>query len=178
MNITVHEFGTTDYAELRNEIDFVQRSVTIMGKTYPQPRLTRWYGDVDYKYSGLEWEACKMPPIITSLRNKITESHGIEFNSVLCNLYRDGQDTVGWHSDDEKIFNQDFIIASLSFGATRLFQVREKANKNNVTDFQLKDGTLLIMGAGTQALYQHRIPRVMLNDLGERINLTFRQVGP
>lgn len=163
-----------DYAALRKAIAFEQRSVTVYGKTYPQPRLTKWYGFVPYMYSGLTWPACRMPQLLVELAIKAREMTGGRFNSVLCNLYRDGNDGVGWHSDDEALFGLDPDVGSLSYGATRDFKVRRKDNHKVIQTFQLKEGDLLYMPAGFQREWQHTIPTTK-KPVGERINLTFRR---
>lgn len=171
-NIQLHEFGTVDFAALRTGIDWQQRTVTVYGKEHPQPRRTRWYGPTAYVYSNLRWEAQAMPTLLENLRQRIEARTGERFNSVLCNLYRDGADCVGWHSDDEPIFGLDPVVASLSFGASRDFQLRSK-DKSVRKSYTLTDGSLLVMGRGVQGAWQHSIPRTK-KVTGERINLTFR----
>lgn len=161
-----------DYATLRSAVEWAQREVTVYGKVYPQPRLTRWYGEVPYKYSGLSWAPRPMPALIASIRQRVEAASGRPFNSCLCNLYRDGSDCVGYHADDEPLFGGDPIVASVSFGATRTFKLR----RNDGTDkreFLLSDGQLLIMGRGIQREWKHSIPKSK-KPTGERINLTFR----
>jgi alkylated DNA repair dioxygenase AlkB len=170
-----HSLGEPfDYAELRGTIPWVQRSVTVWGKTYPQPRLTRWYGTVPYVYSGLSWEPAPMPPLVDRIRERVELLSGAGFNSVLCNLYRDGQDCVGWHADDEPIFGGDPIVASVSFGAPRTFKLRpNKGKAKDEVSYVLSDGQLFVMGKGVQRAWKHSIPRTE-KPCGERINLTFR----
>ncbi len=160
------------YHEVRGAVDWMQRSVTVYGKVHPQPRLTRWYGDVPYVYSGLKWEAQPMPALIQRIRRRVETLAGVPFNSVLCNLYRDGSDCVGWHADDEPIFGGDPVVASVSFGAPRLFKMRRN-DKSESRDIRLKNGDLLIMGKGIQPHWKHSLPRTA-TPCGERINLTFR----
>ncbi len=157
---------------LRTAIAFEQRSVTVYGSTHPQPRLTKWYGPVQYGYSHLMWEPCGMPPEVKELHQLVERQTGGRFNSVLCNLYRDGRDTVSWHSDDETFLGPDPEIASLTFGASRRFQLRHKVTGEK-QEYQLADRDLLYMGRGVQALWQHRIPREG-KVVGARLNLTFR----
>jgi alkylated DNA repair dioxygenase AlkB len=160
------------YAELRAAIDWAQRSVTVYGKTYPQPRLTRWYGDVPYVYSGLSWEPSPMPPLLVTIRERVELLTRERFNSVLCNLYRNGSDCVGWHADDEPVFGGDPVVASVSFGAPRTFKLRRN-DKSEHREYVLEDGSLFVMGRGIQREWQHSIPRTA-GSVGERINLTFR----
>lgn len=171
---TLHEFGTTNFQELYDTIDFQLRKVVVYGRTYNQPRLTKWYGDVSYVYSGLEWEADPMPDLLQNMRTKIDTITGIDFNSVLCNLYRDGSDCVGWHSDDEPVFGGDPVVGSLSFGTTREFQLRKRNNHKILKTLELTDGGLLVMEKGTQKHWQHCVPRTN-QAVGPRINLTFRK---
>ncbi len=167
-------FTGVDYVELVQSIDFQQRSVTVFGKTHPQPRLTKWYGAVPYLYSGLEWEACPMPPLVEQIRQRVEGAASERFNSVLCNHYRNGADCVGWHSDDEPLFGGDPIVASLSFGATRTFRLRRKDAHRATHSIDLRDGTLLVMGRGVQRGWDHCVPRTK-KPVDGRINLTFRK---
>jgi len=174
MDLVVTNFGTVPFDFIRRGISFEQRSVKVFGKLHPQPRLTRWYGPVAYEYSGLSWLAEAMPEYISGLCSRVSRQVGVEFNSVLCNLYRDGRDAVGWHSDDEAIFGADPVVASLSFGASRLFKVRSNLS-GEVHSYDLYDGSLLVMPAGFQRGWQHTIPRTR-RVCGQRVNLTFRRV--
>lgn len=168
-------FDDTAYVELRAAIDWQQRSVTVYGKTYPQPRLTRWYGPIGYTYSGLAWPADPLPPVLRALAEKTSAAVGVELNSVLCNLYRDGRDCVSWHADDEE--GMGATIASLSYGATRTFKLRPAGAGRSPrhTSYDLEHGSLLVMWPGVQRDWQHCIPRTA-RPVGERINLTFRRV--
>lgn len=156
----------------RSQIDWQQRSVTVFGKVHPQPRLTRWYGPVPYLYSGLRWEADPIPSGLNEILREVEYLTGERFNSVLCNLYRDGQDGISWHSDDEALFGDDPIVASVSFGATRTFKLRSKTTKE-VLSYDLTDHSLLVMGRGVQKGWMHSVPRTS-QPTGERVNLTFR----
>ncbi len=170
---TLYQFPrAVNGADLLDTIKWEQRSVTVYGKTYPQPRLTKWYADVPYRYSNLTWEAAPLPPLVEELRVTVEEMTGHTFNSVLCNLYRSVQDTIGWHADDEPIFGGDPIVASLSFGAGRTFKLRHKQDPKNLHSFYLGDGTLLVMSRGVQKDWEHSVPRCKKE--GIRINLTFR----
>lgn len=155
-------------------IDWQQRAVTVYGKTYPQPRLTRWYGPVPYTYSNLRWEADPLPGALVKLLAAVEAATGASFDCVLCNLYRSGSDCVGWHSDDEPLFGSDPVIASLSFGATRAFKMRSKTTKE-VETYNLTHGSLLLMGRGVQSGWDHCLPRTS-KQVGERVNLTFRKI--
>jgi len=176
MNVTLTTIGeSVDFATLRDAIEWAQRNVTVFGKTHPQPRLTRWYGEVPYLYSGLSWEPAPMPPLVDTIRAKVETITGEKFNSVLCNLYRNGGDSVGWHSDDEPVFGGDPIVASVSFGATRTFKIRPNKDRSqhDAASYSLTNGSLLVMGRGIQPHYKHSVPETPAK-VGERINLTFR----
>lgn len=176
--ILVPAFDATPFPLLREAIDWEQRSVTVYGKTYPQPRLTRWYGPVPYRYSGLTWEAKPLPEAIQALLGRVRGATGHPFDCVLCNLYRDGQDTVGWHADDEPLFGPpgESVVASLSFGATRPFSLKPRPGAPGTPlSFPLAHGDLFVMPKGAQEVYLHSVPRVRA-PTGPRINLTFRKV--
>lgn len=179
-NVTLSRFAMpVDYAELRRAVDWAERWVRVYGKNHPQPRLTRWYGEVPYTYSGLTWDADPMPPLLASIRTEVEFQTGERFNSVLCNLYRGGQDCIGWHADDEPIFGGDPVVASLSFGAARVFKLRRSGPHHRdvppvVRAWRLDPGSLLVMGRGVQTEWEHSVPRTR-EPVGERINLTFRR---
>lgn len=162
-----------EYPALRGAIEWAQRTVKVFGRVHPQPRLTRWYGDAPYTYSNLTWEASPMPALVAALRDQVEALTSETFNSVLCNLYRDGSDTVSWHSDDEPVFGGDPVVASLSFGVTRGFQVKRRDGSGGRT-YLLENGSLLVMGRGVQPEWLHRVPRSKAVT-GERLNLTFRR---
>ena len=138
------------------------------------PRLTAWYGEPEatYVYSGIRNVPLPWTQDLLELRARIEAFAGAEFNSVLCNLYRGGQDSMGWHSDDER--EMASTIASLSLGAARTFQLRRKAPPADLVSMRLPSGSLLLMLGDTQRQWQHRVPKEAAS--GERINLTFRLV--
>jgi alkylated DNA repair dioxygenase AlkB len=114
-------------------------------------------------------------PTVARLRDELAVRLGVHFNSVLANLYRDGRDSVGWHSDDEPELGAAPVIASLSFGATRTFRLRSRATRENACSLDLTHGSLLVMAGDTHRLYQHALPK-RAGITSARINLTFRQV--
>lgn len=140
------------------------------------PRLQAWYGDnyQAYTYSGLTMKALPWTPELGELRKRIEQHTGFLFNSCLANLYRDGNDTVGWHSDDEPELGVNPTIASLSLGESRDFQLKHKITKEKLT-IPLKTGGLLLMSGETQHYWQHCIPRTK-RVKSPRINLTFRLI--
>jgi alkylated DNA repair dioxygenase AlkB len=164
------------FNELLNQVAWQQEHIKLFGKEHPMPRLTAWYGDKAYTYSGLQNKPQPWLPVLQELREEIEEASGQTYNSVLLNLYRTGQDSMGWHSDDETELGQNPTIASLSFGAVRKFSLKHKYKKNLKTcALELTNGSLLIMQGTTQHYWQHRISKTALT-VESRINLTFRKV--
>ncbi|CAC5403160.1 ALKBH3 [Mytilus coruscus] len=175
----------TIYNDLYHEVPWRQRSDFKNGESFLQPRLTAWYGDFPYSYSGVRHEAnAEWHSTLKMLKDRLEEVTGLKFNSMLANMYRDGHDSVAWHSDDERTLGPEPTIASLSFGDSRNFELRKKppGGSDDYTYIQhakipLTHGSLLIMEGATQADWQHRIPREY-HDRGPRINLTYRVIFP
>ncbi|MGL6343520.1 MAG: alpha-ketoglutarate-dependent dioxygenase AlkB family protein, partial [Waterburya sp.] len=116
-------------------------------------------------------------PNLLSIKKRIEQTVTVNFNSVLANLYRNGQDYVSWHSDDEKELGKNPTIASVSFGATRRFVLRHKSNQDlDTLDISLSHGSLLIMKGSTQHFWKHQVPKTS-KVKSERINLTFRVIN-
>jgi len=141
------------------------------------PRLTAWYGNpeaFDYAVAGnsapLQWTKELM-----LIKNKIEPLAGISFNSVLLNYYRDGNDSVAWHSDREEVLGKNPIIASVSFGQVRSFDIRHKADHSEKYSVRLEHGSFLLMKAGLQENWEHRIAK-SIKPMKGRVNLTFRVV--
>lgn len=164
----------TQLKPLIDSIPWEQRTIKVYGKEFPQPRLTSWMGDSAYTYSGIVHLAQALPVAVKQLKHVVEQTTGAQFNSVLANLYRDGNDSVSWHSDDEIELGAEPVIASLSFGAFRDFKVRHKATKE-ITKFTLGHGDLLVMSGRSQADYQHCVPKTT-KVVGPRLNLTFRLI--
>ncbi len=167
------------FRELLETIAWRQDSLKLYGKPIPFPRLTAWYGDAgtEYKYSGIVNTPLPWTPALHEVKHAVEEQSGASFNSVLLNRYRNGQDSVAWHSDDEKEFGENPVIASVSFGDTRVFQFRHKTRKELKLSIELTHGSLLLMRGATQHHWLHQIPKTK-QAVGERINLTFRLVRP
>jgi alkylated DNA repair dioxygenase AlkB len=146
----------------------------LFGRKMPVPRMTAWFGDADYKYSGIHHRAAPFPPIIQKLRERAESLSGAAYNSVLLNLYRNGADSVGWHADHEAGLGDCPTIASFSLGATRRFQFRHRTAKETIT-VELAEGRWLIMAGETQQFWVHQVPKTAAG-VGRRINLTFRRV--
>ncbi|NRP58246.1 MULTISPECIES: alpha-ketoglutarate-dependent dioxygenase AlkB [unclassified Marinobacterium] len=165
--------------ELTNTLEWCQESITLYGKSHSIPRLQCFVASkgVRYRYSNLTMEGSGFPNIIESIKDKIESTANHSFNAVLCNLYRDGHDSMGWHSDNEPELGEQPVIASLSLGSTRTFRFRDlKSRKENV-DFELSHGSLLIMNTGVQECWEHSVPK-RLRVKQPRINLTFRRIDP
>ena len=164
-------------AGLREEIEWSQHYVHIAGRRMACPRLSAWYGDpgASYRYSRQTYEPLALPPRLEAVRSLLQETLGIRFNSVLLNLYRDGADSMGWHSDDEPELGDDPVIASLSLGATRRFRLRHRERSAPSCGFDLEHGSLLVMDGATQRNWQHAVPRTR-RKVGTRLNLTWRRV--
>ncbi len=168
---------------LLREIDWQQKSIKLFGKTIPQPRLVAWYGDpgASYTYSGLTWEPLGWTEGLRSLKSQVEASvasmlgQTVKFNSVLLNLYRDGQDSMGWHSDDEPELGCNPAIASVSLGATRRFALQHKRHKALKQKIDLSHGSLLVMAGETQHHWRHQVAKTTKVQ-EPRVNLTFRYV--
>ncbi|WP_445636873.1 alpha-ketoglutarate-dependent dioxygenase AlkB [Nostoc sp. DSM 114161] len=165
------------FIELYETTSWNQESTIVFGKQIKLPRLTAWYGDPgkSYSYSKITMQPFSWTPVLINIKSKIEYLSKIKFNSVLLNLYRDGKDSVAWHSDDEPELGENPVIASVSFGANRRFVFRHKIQKELNYEIQLNHGSLLMMKGTTQHFWQHQIPKK--NKLTQsRINLTFRQI--
>ena len=150
----------------------------MFGKEVNLPRLTAWYGDKgkSYKYSGIEMNPNTWTPTLLIIKEKVETVAGFNFNSVLVNLYRNGQDYVSWHSDDESELGNNPTIASVSFGATRRFILRHKSNRDlGKVEVALTHGSLILMQGTTQHFWQHQVPKTA-KKISPRINLTFRVI--
>jgi alkylated DNA repair dioxygenase AlkB len=170
-SIEIHE-------KLTNEIEWEQPEVKIFGKSYSTPRLVAWYGDegIEYKYSGLTHKAKPWTDELKKVQDLLQNmSADFTFNSVLLNFYRDGNDKMGWHADNEKELGKYPIIASLNLGATRRMDFKNKALSSEKISIYLNSGDLLIMLGDTQEIYLHQIPKEK-KVKSSRINLTFRNI--
>lgn len=168
---------------LLDEISWEQHRFLMFGREVAAPRLSCWIGDPGaiYMYSRTRFEPRAWAPSLLSLRARLERFCGARFNSVLANLYRDGADSMGWHSDDEPELGAQPVIASLSLGAARRFRLRRRLPRGmrltpaDTLDFPLAHGSLLCMAGATQSLYQHDLPKSAAVDT-PRINLTFRYI--
>ena len=171
--------ATTLFDELQHSIDWEQEEILIFGARRRVPRLVAWHGDPSarYTYSGTPHEPRPWTPQLERVRARVRDWTGEDFNAVLLNLYRDGRDGMGWHSDDEPELGPTPVIASVSLGATRRFCLRHKGRKTLKRDLDLGHGSLLLMAGTTQRYWLHAVPKTS-RTVGPRINLTFRQVLP
>nr|WP_315162446.1 alpha-ketoglutarate-dependent dioxygenase AlkB [uncultured Flavobacterium sp.] len=163
------------FSDLKNTIPWQQDEIRVFGKVHQQPRLTALYGNKDktYSYSNIKMSPNPWIPILEKIKLEIEKVCPTEFTTVLLNYYRDGKDSNGWHADDEKELGINPIIASMSFGAPRSFQLKHNSNIVIKKNILLEHGSLLIMKGTTQHYWKHQIPKTA-KLIGPRINLTFR----
>ena len=165
--------------ELTEKLAWQQGEIMMFGKKVLEPRLTAWYGDAgkSYTYSGKKQEPMPWYESLLNLKNRIeaTPSVFARFNSVLCNYYRNGTDSMGYHADDEKELGIDPVIASVNLGETRRFLFRQKHDKSHKFELLLTHGSLLIMQGAMQHHWQHAIPKEP-KKTNSRLNLTFRWI--
>jgi alkylated DNA repair dioxygenase AlkB len=163
---------------LLQTIAWEQKTVKIYGRQMPSPRLTAWYGDpgAAYAYSGIALEPLPWLPVLLEIKKHIEAIAAYTFNSVLANHYRNGADSMGWHSDDEPTLGDRPVIASLSLGSARRFILRHKNDQQlEPVELPLGDGALLIMRHETQKFWKHHVPKSQ-QCVGARVNLTFRKI--
>ncbi|UOR04722.1 alpha-ketoglutarate-dependent dioxygenase AlkB [Hymenobacter aerilatus] len=168
--------------ELEHTIEWRQEAIRLYGREVLQPRLTAWYGDsaATYCYSGLQLTPQPWTPVLQQVRVQLEAATNSTFNSVLLNLYRYGQDSMGWHADDEPELGQMPVIASLSLGATRRFRLRPRDARitpHAPLSLDLPSGSLLVMRGPTQQYWLHAVPKTA-RPAGARLNLTFRLIVP
>lgn len=165
------------FSRLKNEILWKHEPIKMFGKSVMQPRLTALYGDPNklYGYSGIQMKPVQMSDFLLEIQKKVESQTGAVFTHVLLNYYRDGQDSMGWHRDNEAVLGLNPTIASVSFGESREFQIRHHSKKEIKFKISLDDGSLLIMGGSSQHHWEHQIPKTS-KPKGARINLTFRKV--
>ena len=158
-------------------IAWKQDSISLFGKDVPLPRLTSWHGDQgsDYSYSGISSRPSPWNKGLEFLKKRIEPVAGVDFNSVLLNWYRSGEDHLSWHADDEAELGQDPIIASVNFGETRDFVLRRNDDHHSKIKIPLSHGSLLVMRGQLQHHWQHCVPK-RKKVAGSRINLTFRRI--
>jgi alkylated DNA repair dioxygenase AlkB len=158
-------------AKFIREAPWQQRLQRLWDKEVLTPRLTAWFGE------RLEEEPIPWTPELLQIKARVEPLAGVEFNSVLLNYYRDGNDSVAWHSDKENVLGRRPVIASVSFGQVRSFDIRSKADHSEQYSVRLEHGSFLLMKAGLQEAFEHRIAK-SVRPMKARVNLTFRIVKP
>lgn len=159
---------------LETEIAWKQEPIRIFGKMVMQPRLTAWYGEKEYRYSGITMKPNAWSETLLELKLRVEPLAKTTFNSALLNFYRTSQDSMGWHRDNEKELGENPVIGSLSFGAERRFLLRHREKKTKV-EVMLPSGSFLLMRGSSQHDWEHSLPKIT-KPTGARINLTFRVV--
>lgn len=164
-------------AQLSAQTPWSQPQLKLYGRGIAVPRLVAWYGDPDalYRYSGLTHQPLPWTPLLAGIRQQLEQQVGQSLNGALLNFYRDGQDAMGWHSDDERELGHQPLVVSLNLGATRRFDFRRKGTSRIAHSVELEHGSLLVMSGLTQHHWQHQIARTR-KVRAPRLNLTFRQI--
>lgn len=157
-------------------LNWQESQIKIFGKTYQTPRLEAFYAESNekYTYSGKQLSVNPFTSKLSEIKARLEKDFAFEFNSVLANLYRNGKDSNGWHADNEKELGKNPIIASLSFGSERRFDLKHNQTKEKLS-FHLKTGSLLLMGGEMQHFWKHQIAK-SLKVTDFRVNLTFRRI--
>ena len=165
------------YSALEAALSWEERPIVAFGREILQPRLIAWAGELPYRYSGQELPPREEPAVLTALRERVEQASGHRFNHVVGNLYRDGQDHVSMHADNEPELGRCPVVGSVSLGASRRFVIERKANRKKKR-FTLHHGSLLVMEGAFQHKWRHEVPK-QATASGPRINLTFRWLhGP
>lgn len=165
------------FTELAKDIPWQQDEIRVYGKIHPQPRLTALFGNEGkpYSYSNITMQPHPWNSILQKLKTEIEKVSETIFTTVLLNKYRNGKDSNGWHADNEKELGTNPVIASLSFGAERTFQLKHNLDKDLKKNIILQHGSLLLMKGTTQHFWKHQIPKTA-KPIDPRINLTFRVI--
>ena len=171
------ELADSIFAQLTHDIPWQQDDIRVFGKIYPQPRLTALFGNEGkpYSYSNITMQPHPWNLLLQKLKTQIEAVAETTFTTVLLNQYRDGKDSNGWHADNEKELGINPIIASVSFGAERTFQLKHNTIKDLKKSIVLQHGSLLLMKGTTQHFWKHQIPKTA-KPIGTRINGTFRVI--
>lgn len=165
------------FKKLLQEIEWQQQAIVIFGRRVMQPRLTAWYGESEgsYGYSGLKLKTLPWTKTLREIKARVETQCGVSFTHVLLNQYRNEKDSMGWHRDNEKELGLEPVIASVSLGEEREFQMRHYHEKSLKRSVKLQDGSLLLMRGRTQECWEHALPK-RSQSLGIRLNLTFRVI--
>jgi len=174
-----HALGAADAARLFEQLmavtEWRHEIATVMGRRVPIPRLTAWHGVAGYVYSGIRMIPAPWNPPLLEIKALAEACAGQAFNSVLLNLYRDGRDSVSWHADNEPGLGRNPVIASVSLGAVRRFQMKHRQRDERLA-LDLPSGSCLVMAGATQHHWLHQVPKTG-RPVGPRINLTFRTMS-
>lgn len=164
------------YQYFLNSIPWTKDTITVFGNTYDIPRKQAYFADagMNYSYSGKKMNLLKWDPTLLEIKNKIENKLEVSFNACLMNLYETGEDSNGWHADNEKELGTNPTIASVSLGEERVFQIKHQATKSR-KDLTLENGSLLHMAGEFQHHWKHCLPK-RKNINKARINLTFRKI--
>ncbi len=165
------------FKELITQTPWKQDNITLFGKVHKQPRLTALYASNSkgYSYSGITMQPIPFTESLITLKRKVETQAGVAFTTALLNYYRDGQDSNGWHSDDEPELGKNPVIASVSLGVKRPFKLRRKDNKSETHKILLEHGSLLLMAGEMQHNWQHQLPKSTIIKEA-RVNITFRVI--
>ncbi len=179
-NFWTKEVSDVYFKILKEELFWEQGSIKIFGKSILEPRLTAWYGDEGkaYTYSGVKREPLLWHPVLEKIKSEISTRFTVvplHLNSVLCNYYRDGNDSMGYHADNEKELGVNPVIVSVNLGESRRFLLKHRTDKNLKQEILLTHGSVLIMAGEMQHHWLHAIPK-STQKLNPRINLTFRNI--
>lgn len=170
-------FSQVSPEHIGEAVDWQQHSITMFGRLLAEPRLSAWMADsgLSYLYSGVERTPKAWVKPIDDMRRAVIDLCGASMNSVLCNLYRTGQDSMGWHADNEPELGPQPTIASVSLGGTRRFRIRRTDQPVESIGIDLRHGDLLLMRGPSQKQWQHCVPKTR-RPVAPRINLTFRSI--
>ena len=162
---------------IETETNWQHDDITVFGKTYKQPRLTALFGEKNqsYSYSNIVMHPKPFSDALQRIKDKVEFISNQNFNTLLVNLYRDGNDSNGWHADNEKELGENPVIASVSFGEVRPFHFKHRTLKDQRHKLALKHGSLLIMKGEMQHYWLHQIAKTK-KQIKPRINLTFRKL--
>jgi alkylated DNA repair dioxygenase AlkB len=163
------------FEQLMAVTEWRREIATVMGRRVAIPRLTAWHGAAGYVYSGIRMIPAPWNPPLLEIKAVAEACAGQAFNSVLLNLYRDGRDSVSWHADNEPGLGRNPVIASVSLGGVRRFQMKHRARDERLA-LDLPSGSCLVMAGATQHHWLHQVPKTG-RPVGPRINLTFRTMS-
>lgn len=169
--------ANNNFKVIKDQTNWQHDDITVFGKTYKQPRLTALFGDTNqtYSYSNITMNPEPFTSTLLDIKTKVEDFSYEKFNTLLINLYRDGNDSNGWHADNEKELGKNPVIASVSFGEERPFHFKHRTLKNESYKLNLEHGSLLVMKGEMQHYWLHQIAKTK-RQIQPRINLTFRKL--